>query len=405
MQSEIAKKIEQISNRIFPKLVRLRRQLHQYPELAFGEFRTSKKIEELLKKLSLPVKTGIARTGVVGILHGKERGGTVALRADMDALPIHEQTNFPYKSKNRGVMHACGHDVHMSCVIGAAFVLSELKDELSGNVKFIFQPGEEVLPGGAKSMIQAGVLKNPAVSGIFGLHCDSSIRVGKIGVRDGPTMAQADDFEIVIIGKGGHGARPQDGIDAIVVSSQIIQALQTISSRKINPVEPVVISVGKIEGGSARNIICDRVVLKGTARCLNKRVARKIPILLNQVISGITKSAKASYRLNYKVGYPVLSNHPGATDLARVTIAKILGKKAIFEIKSPVMGAEDFAYFLEKVPGSFLRLGINNPEKNAIYPWHHPKFTVDEEAIKIGTSVLAGIAFEFLNADRKFHRS
>jgi amidohydrolase len=397
MDDRIAKKIKSVSNRIFPNLVKLRRELHQYPELAFHEFKTSERITKELNKLKVKVKMGIAKTGIVGVLQGSKNGKTVALRADMDALPILEQTNFPYKSKNKGMMHACGHDLHMACVIGAAYILSALKNELKGNVKFIFQPSEEVHPGGAKPMIQAGVLKNPSVSAIFGLHCDSAIAVGKIGVRDGPMMAQADDFDIIVLGKGGHGARPHDGVDAIVVASQIIQALQTIPSRKISPVEPVVISVGKIQGGTARNIICDRVILKGTARSLNKEVARKIPKLLKEIASGVARSAGASAEVDYHAGYPVLVNHPGATNLARSTISKMFGKEAIFEIQKPMMGAEDFAYYLENVPGSFLRLGIRNPDKYAIYPWHHPKFTVDEDAIKIGASVLAGVAFNFLN--------
>jgi amidohydrolase len=396
MEDRIAEKIKNISKEVFPSLVKLRRELHQYPELAFNEFKTSERIARELKKLGINFKKGIAKTGVVGVLNGNRKGKTLALRADMDALPVLEQTNFPYKSKNKGIMHACGHDVHMACLIGAAKILTRLKEELPGKVKFIFQPSEEVHPGGAKPMIEAGVLKNPDVSGIFALHCDPAIPIGKIGVREGPTMAQAEDFDITIIGRGGHGARPHDGVDAIVVAAQVIQALQTIVSRKINPLEPVVVSIGKMEGGSARNIICDKVILKGTARTLNKEVAKKIPGFLKEVISGITKGAGASFELNYYGGYPILINHPKATDLARRSIAKLFGKEAIFELKRPMMGGEDFAYYLQKIPGSFLRLGIRNPKKDAIYPWHHPKFTVDEDAIKIGSAVLAGIAFDFL---------
>ncbi|MCK4224790.1 MAG: amidohydrolase, partial [candidate division Zixibacteria bacterium] len=229
------------------------------------------------------------------------------------------------------------------------------------------------------------------------LHCDSSIPVGRIGVKEGPFMAQADSFDVIIKGIGGHGARPHDGIDAILVASQAIQALQAIASRKIDPVQPVVISVGKIEGGTKRNIICDKVTLEGTARSLSKEVAKRIPRLLKEIVSGIAKSTGASFELNYSLGYPVLINHPQATELARGTIAQMFGKQSIFEIKKPLMGAEDFAYYLEKVPGTFLRLGIKNPKKDAIYPWHHPKFTVDEDAIKIGASILTGVAFDFLN--------
>ena len=397
MEAQIAESIKSISRRIFPRLVKLRREFHQYPELGYREFETSERVTRQLKKLGIPVKSRVAKTGVVGVLTGKKKGKTVALRADMDALPIQEQTNFPYKSKNKGLMHACGHDAHMACVIGAATILSELKKELNGNVKFIFQPSEESPPGGAKPMIQAGVLKNPNVSGIFGLHCDSAIPIGRIGVKEGAFMAQADSFDVTIKGVSGHGARPHDGIDAIVVAAQVIEALQTILSRKIDPVQPAVISVGKIGGGTKRNIICDKVTLEGTARSLNKEVAKRIPVLLKNIISGVTRSAGASFELNYSLGYPVLINDPQATDMARVTIESMLGKQAIFEIKKPLIGAEDFAYYLEKVPGSFLRLGIRNPNKGAVYPWHHPKFTVDEDAIKVGAAVLAGVAFDFLN--------
>jgi len=396
MEDRIAEKIKNISKEVFPSLVKLRRELHQYPELAFNEFKTSERIARELKKLGINFKKGIAKTGVVGVLNGNRKGKTLALRADMDALPVLEQTNFPYKSKNKGIMHACGHDVHVACLIGAAMISTRLKEELPGKVKFIFQPSEEVHPGGAKPMVEAGVLRNPDASGIFALHCDPAIPIGKIGVREGPTMAQAEDFDVTIIGKGGHGARPHDGVDAIVVAAQVIQALQTIVSRKINPLEPVVVSIGKMEGGSARNIICDKVILKGTARTLNKEIAKKIPVFLKEVISGITKGAGASFELNYYGGYPILINHPKATDLARRSIAKLFGKEAIFELRRPMMGGEDFAYYLQKIPGSFLRLGIRNPKKDAIYPWHHPKFTVDEDAIKIGSAVLAGIAFDFL---------
>ncbi len=397
MQSEIAGRIKALSDKHLSKMVKLRREFHQNPELGYEEFKTSDRVAKELKKLGLRVRTGVAKTGVIGLLSGKKRGKTVALRADMDALPIMEQTNFPYKSKHKGLMHACGHDAHMACVIGAAMILSELKHELPGNVKFIFQPSEESPPGGAKPMIQEGVLENPKVSGIFGLHCDSAIPTGTIGVMEGPFMAQADSFDIVIKGVSGHGARPHDGIDAIVVAAQVIQALQTVVSRKIDPVQPAVVSLGKITGGTKRNIICDRVILEGTARSLNKEVAKRIPDLLKGIISGVAESAGASFEFRYSPGYPVLINDAKATDLARATIARMFGKKAIFEIKKPLMGAEDFAFYLQKVPGSFLRLGIRNPKKNAVYPWHHPQFAVDEDAIGIGAALLAGLAFDFLS--------
>ena len=399
MREGISKRIKKISEQIFPRLIKLRREFHQYPETAFEEFETSKRVTRELKKLKLQVKTGIAKTGVVGVLYGNRKGKTVALRADMDALPVTEETNMSYKSKIKGKMHACGHDVHMTCAIGAATVLSRIKNELPGNVKFIFQPSEEVGPGGALPMIKSGILKNPEVKGIFALHCDSSIPIGKVGVRNLSSMAQADSFDLIIKGKGGHGARPQDGVDAISVAAQVVQALQTIVSRRINPVYPAVVSIGVIQGGTARNIICDKVTLKGTVRTLNKRLARKITRLIREIVSGVTRSAGADFILDYRQGYPVLINDPEMTDLAREVISKLYSKDAVFEIDKPIMGGEDFAYFLQKVPGTFLRLGIRNPNKQAIYPWHHPKFNVDENAIKIGTEVLSQCVYDFLLAN------
>jgi amidohydrolase len=392
----LEEKIKTLSRELFPSLVKLRRELHQYPEIAYTEHKTSGVVARELKKLGIEVKKGVAKTGVVALLNKNKKGKTVALRADMDALPVTERTGLPFKSKNPGKMHACGHDVHMSCVIGAAKILSKLKDELPGKVKFIFQPSEEVTPGGAYPMIKAGVLKNPEVNGIFGLHSDSAIPIGEIGVKNGSMMAQADDFDITIIGKGGHGARPQDGIDAIVVASAVIQALQTIPSRRISPLKSVVISVGIIRGGTARNIICDKVILKATARTLEKGITKKIPDLLKEIVSGVTKGYGADFELNYYEGYPILVNNPDMTDLVRSSISKLFGKEAIFEIKEPMMGGEDFAYFLKNVPGSFIRLGIRNEKIGAVHPWHHPEWKVDEKAIEIGSSLLAQVAFDFL---------
>jgi len=393
---KIEEKIKTLSREFYLSLVKLRRELHQYPEIAYTEYKTSGVVARELRKLGIEVETGVAKTGVVGLLNKNKKGKTVALRADMDALPVTEMTDLPFKSKNPGRMHACGHDVYMSCVIGAAKILSSLKDELPGKVKFIFQPSEEVTPGGAYPMIKAGVLKNPEVNGIFGLHSDSSIPVGKIGVKNGSMMAQADDFDITIIGKGGHGARPQDGIDAIVVASAVIQALQTIPSRRISPLKSVVLSVGIIEGGTARNIICDKVVLKGTARTLEKGITKMIPDLLKEIVSGVTRGYGADFELNYYEGYPILVNNPDMTDLVRSSINRLFGKEAIFEVKEPMMGGEDFAYFLKEVQGSFIRLGIRNEKIGAVHPWHHPEWKVDEKAIEIGSALLAQVAFDFL---------
>jgi amidohydrolase len=397
---KIEEKIKNLSKEFFPSLVKLRRELHQYPEVAYTEFKTSEIIVRELKKIGLDIKKGVAKTGVVGLLNKNKKGKTVALRADIDALPVTELTGLPYKSKISGKMHACGHDVHIACVVGAAKILSSFKDELPGKVKFIFQPSEERHPGGAYPMIKEGVLESPDVNGIFGLHCDSNIPIGKIGVKNGPMMAEADDFDITIIGKGGHGARPQDGVDAIVVASAVIQALQTIPSRRISPLKPVVISVGVIEGGTARNIICDKVILKGTARTLEKSITRKIPALIKEIVAGVAKGYGADFELKYNYGYPVLINDIVMTDLVRGSITDLFGKEALHEIKEPMMGAEDFAYYLREVQGSFIRLGIRNEKLGAVHPWHHPKWKVDEEGIYIGSGLLAQVAFDFLSRSK-----
>jgi amidohydrolase len=396
MNQTITKKIKELSKEIYPQLVKLRRELHQYPEIAFQEFKTSERIVQELKKLNLSVRTKVGRTGVVGLLTGVKKGKTVALRSDMDALPVTEQINFPYKSKNLGKMHACGHDVNMAVVIGAATILNRLRSELNGNVKFIFQPSEEVTPGGAVEMIKEGVLENPKVEGIFASHVDAHIPVGKIGVKDLAMMAQADDFDLIIYGKGGHGARPHEGVDAIVVSAQIIQALQTIVSRRISPLKPIVISIGIINGGTASNIICDKVFMEGTARTLDKEVTKKIPGLLKEVVSGIAKSAGAKVEVKYYEGYPILINRPEMNDYFRRAFKKLYNMKSI-EIKEPMMGGEDFARYLQKIPGAMMRLGIRNEKIGAIYPWHHPKFSVDENAIKMGAEIFAQVCFDFLN--------
>jgi len=398
MKEEIPERIKKITDQIFPKLVKLRREFHQYPELAYQEYETSKRVTRELKKLGLEVKTKVAKTGVVGLLRGSKKGKTAALRADMDALPLVEQTNLPYKSKNKGVMHACGHDLHMACVIGACMVLNKLKERLPGKVKFIFQPSEEVgPPGGAKPMINEGVLESPKVNAIFALHSDSAIPVGKVGVKSGPMMAQADSFDLVIKGKGGHGARPQDGVDAIMVASQVITSLQTIASRKINPVYPVVVSIGQIEGGTARNIICDKVVLRGTVRSLDKDVAKKVLSLIKKIVSGVVKSFNADFELSYSTGYPVLINDQKMTDLVKKGMESLYGKDKVYHIENPMMGAEDFAYFLKEIPGTMMRLGIRNQKLKAVYPWHNPKFRVDDNAIKYGTSVLSLCVWDFLS--------
>lgn len=376
-------------------LISVRREIHKYPELSFEEERTSSFIAREMQKFAIPVKKRVAKTGVVGILNAKGKK-TIALRADMDALPIYEKTNFSYRSKNPGVMHACGHDAHIACLLGAAKILSNKKESLLGNVKFIFQPSEETPPGGAKLMIQEGVLENPRVDAVLGMHVDTTIPTGKIGFRKGVMLAHVDNFEIEIKGKGGHGAYPHKSVDSVVISSYVIQALQTISSRSVDPLSPVVITIGSIEGGTKHNIIPDVVKMKGTYRSLDKTIAKELPQKIKRIANGVAKSFGADCFVYIEPGYPSLVNDENFTEFAIESARELLGSKAIVEIKEPMMVAEDFSYFLKKRPGTFIRLGVRNEKKKSIHPWHHSQFTVDEDALPIGTAVLIKIAIDFL---------
>jgi amidohydrolase len=293
-------------------------------------------------------------------------------------------------------MHACGHDVHMATVWGAAMILSCMKDEFTGAVKFIYQPSEEVHPGGAKPLIDAGVLRKPDVEIMFGLHVDSTIPAGTIGIKDGPMMAQADDFSLEILGRSGHGARPHETIDAVVVASNVILALQTIASRQVNPLQPVVVSIGMINGGSATNIIADKVILKGTARSLDSRLTKALPGMIEKVIAGVCSTYGAKFNLRYNRGYPVLFNDKQVNDIYRQSAKALFGPKAIIEIDEPSMGGEDFAYFARAVPGAMIRLGVGNKKIGADKPWHHPAFKADESAIPFGAAILAMAALNAL---------
>ncbi len=392
--------ILQLSLKFAPDMIRLRRLFHQYPETSLDERWTQKTIADKLGMAGLKVNSRIWKTAVVGVLQGKIKGMTVGIRSDMDALPVTEQTGYPFASKNPGKMHACGHDVHMSTVWGAAKILSEIRNELKGSVKFIYQPSEEVHPGGAKPLIDAGVLRRPDVSIMFGLHVDSNVPAGRIGVREGPMMAQADDFSLEIIGRSGHGARPHETIDSVVVASNIVIALQNISSRQVNPLTPVVVSIGAINGGTATNVIAEKVVLKGTARSLNPELTAVLPKMIEKIIAGTCKTFGAAYRLKYNRGYPVLFNNKDVNAIYRQAALELFGKRAIMEIEQPSMGGEDFAYFAKAVPAAMIRLGVGNKKIGADKPWHHPAFKVDEAAIPFGAAVLAKAVVDALNGQQ-----
>jgi amidohydrolase len=371
------------------KLSKIRRQIHMHPELGYNEKRTSALVAKTMKSIGLEVRTGVARTGVVAVLKGGRSGKTIALRGDMDALPITEQTSTPYRSRVDGVMHACGHDANTTTVIGVAMLLGHMRDRIKGNVKFIFQPSEEAPPGGAAAMIKDGALKNPKVDAILGVHVDPSVPVGKMGLREGPMMAAADDFFFSILGEAAHGAKPHLGVDAIVLAAQAIEALQKIPSRRINPVHPVVVTVGTIKGGYRQNVIADRVDCEGTARTLDARDRKRVEKLIGETLAGVTKAGGGKYEYSFQRGYPILECDPRITDIVRRATVDVLGRKGVVEIDEPSMGGEDFAYFVNEVPGMMVRLGTGNKAKGIVHPWHHPKFDVDEDGLWIGAAVLA----------------
>ncbi len=374
------------------KLSRIRRQIHMYPETAYEEKRTAKFVAETLRGIGLEVTTGVAKTGVVGLLRGVDRGKTVAMRADMDALPITEQNDVPYRSRVDGKMHACGHDGNTTSMLGVAMLLAKRRKKIAGNVKFLFQPSEEAPPGGALPMIKEGVLTKPKVDAIIGVHVDPSIAAGRIGLRVGPMMAAADNFDFAVTGEATHGAKPHLGVDAIALSAQVIQALQTIPSRRINPVHPVVVTLGTIKGGYRRNVIADRVEVEGTARTLHAKDRTSVEKMIRQTVAQVTKSGGGGYEYSYERGYPILTCDPRMTDIVRRASIELLGKRSVVEIDEPSMGGEDFAYFVNEVPGTMLRLGTMNKKKGFTYPWHHPKFDLDEDGLWMGAAIMARAA-------------
>ncbi len=381
---------------ITPEMIELRQDLHRQPELGFAEHRTAGIVAERLLALGLEVTTGVAGTGVVGLLTGAAPGRTIALRADMDALPITEENEVPYKSERPGVMHACGHDGHVAMLLGAAAVLAGERENFAGNVKFLFQPAEEgVRGGGAKPMVEAGVLANPAVDAVLGLHLWSGLPVGTLAIRRGPLMAASDSFTAVIKGVGGHGAAPQDTVDPIVAGAQVVTALQTIVSREVIPVEAAVITVGMFHAGTANNIIAGQAELAGTVRTLDPALRQRMPERIEGVIKGVTGAMRAQYEFSYRFGYPVVLNHPAVTELLEKTAAAILGAAQVLTSPQPVMGSEDFAYYQEKVPGTFAFLGAGNPAKGTGMP-HHPRYNFDEDALPLGAAIMVQAALRFL---------
>ena len=377
------------------QIVATRRRIHANPELAFQEHRTAALVAEELKRLGIMVETGVGGTGVLGILEGASGGHVVALRADMDALPVNEQTGLGFASKNIGVMHACGHDSHVAMLLGAARILANHRDNLRGTVKFLFQPAEEAAEkgGGAKPMIEAGVLENPKVDYVFGLHVFSNFPSRTFALRSGPIMAASSTFRIRVLGRGGHGSAPHQTIDPIFVAAQLITALQGIRSRMVDPVEPSVVSVCSIHSGTRNNIIPDDAVLEGTMRTVDEATRKRVTSLIRGISHSVCKTFGARCEVEIDDAYPVTANNPAVEAKVFRLLSNIPGAKTI-EVP-PLLVAEDFSFFLRKVRGTYYFLGTRNESKGCASPNHSSRFNVDEDVLKYGAASLALLAFEF----------
>lgn len=376
------------------EMVRLRRDFHAHPELGLKEKRTSGIVADYLRGLGLEVETGIAGTGVVGLLAGGAPGRTLMLRSDMDALPVQEKGEAPYRSQTENVMHACGHDGHMANLLGTAAILSRFRQQLKGQVKFVFQPAEEY-PGGAKLMVEEGVLENPRVDAAFGLHLVTSLPLGCIGWSRGVMMAAMDSFTLRIRGKSGHSAMPEGSVDAILASARVISALQGLIVQDVSSPKAALVNVGTITGGSASNVVAEEVVLTGTVRTIDRGVRAGFPAAMMRVIDEAAKGMKASFELDYEHGYPPLVNDPAMSDLIADVIRQTPWGQGLIELP-PVMGSEDMSFYFEHVPGSFIFLGAGNPERGLTAPLHSSCFDFDESALVRGATIFSRLALTFL---------
>jgi amidohydrolase len=384
----IAKRIKELAASYAPDIIAIRHHLHAHPELSYKEFETSAFVRRQLDAYGIPWKI-MADTGVVGIIEGRNPSSRIiALRADMDALPIQEENQVPYRSVNAGVMHACGHDVHTSCLLGAARILSETKEEWEGTVKLIFQPGEERNPGGASIMIREGVLESPKPSCIVGMHVNPQLETGKLSFRGGKVMASADEIYITVSGKGGHAAAPHNTTDVILVASQIVVGLQQIVSRKNNPFSPSVLSICAFNGGYTTNVIPNEVKLMGTFRAMDEQWRVKAHELIRRQVEAIGEGMGAEVDLTIDVGYPNVYNDEQLHEIAMASAKAFMGDDPVEETELR-MGAEDFGYYSQLVPGCFFRLGTGNVAKGITSGVHTPTFNIDENAIEIGMAMMA----------------
>lgn len=383
------------ADEILPGVIADRRHFHEHPELGFQEFETSRIVAERLRSLGLDeVQTGVATTGVVGILHGSKPGKVVALRADMDALPILEENDVEYRSQIDGVMHACGHDAHTAILLGAARVLAGKRDEFAGSIKFIFQPAEEG-GGGARTMVSEGVLENPTVDAAFGLHVASALPAGWIQARDGAQLAGADGFKITVTGKGGHGAQPHLTVDPIVASAQIVSALQTIVSRNVDPILPGVVTIGSFHAGQASNVIPNTVEMTGTTRSVTPEQREMMNRRLREIAVGVGKAMRAEVEVTFGAGAGPTVNTPEMAQLVRAVAAEVAGPERVLT-GDMISASEDFGEFTQHAPGAFFFLGTRNEEKGFVAGHHHPQFDIDEDPMSVGVAMMAAVALRFL---------
>lgn len=378
------------------KYVGYRRQFHMHPEPGWEEFETTATVVEHLEKLGIPYKR-IGTTAIVGLIEGGQPGDKcIGIRADMDCLPILEQTGVEYASKIEGRMHACGHDGHTAILMGVAELLSEMKESIPGKVKLFFQPAEEG-PGGAKIMIEEGAMEDPKVDAVIALHIATvDLPTGQVAMMAGPSTGGAQGLNIAIKGRGGHGAHPHKSVDSIVAAAHVVTALQSIVSRERDPLDALVVTIGTIEGGYRGNVIADRVEMTGTIRTLEPDVRQAIPGQIERIVAGVCEAFRCTYELDIPEGIPSVINDQSMVDLAQEAISSFLGKENVIIKNRPSMGGEDFCYFAQAAPGVMFQLGAENAEKNCDYPGHHPKYNFDEDAIPIGMAALSQIALDYL---------
>ena len=396
-QNNLSERIKNLSSKYLNDVIDIRRHLHQNPELSFCEFNTSSFVDEKLNEYGIGNRIKMANTGIVALIEGKNPGKkTIALRADMDALPITEINDVPYKSQNPGVMHACGHDAHTSSLLGAARILNELKSEFEGSVKLIFQPGEEKLPGGASMMIEEGVLKNPVPKGVIGQHVMPLIDAGKVGFRSGIYMASTDELYVKVIGKGGHGAMPHLNIDPVLIASHLIVALQQIVSRNASPIMPSVLSFGKVIANGATNVIPNEVYLEGTFRTLDEKWREEAHKRILHMATAVVEGMGAKVEFEIRKGYPALINNPELTESIRKGAEEYLGKDNVLDLDI-WMAAEDFSFYSQQAKASFYRLGTRNESRGITSSVHTPTFDIEEKALATGMGLMAWLAVRELD--------